>query len=301
MFPDTKIVQAEGRTKFIWDLPRRRLSKRRLVLRKVVQAERRTKFIWDLPRRRLSKRRLVLRKVVQAEGRTKFIWVLPRRCLSKRRLVLRKVVQAERKSKLVCGFAEARFRESGRQFVPGKDTNESIKALFLLREISDCSSACSTSCQTCGRLPPLADFRAAAAHHAVSVAGGVGLLPLFAAVVRPVAGTSLPGRLRPQFQGVPRHSAACEDHLRHVDLGDAALLHLRSRACVVVGAGGVAAARRRAYVAYSLLCDAAAAGIGGCPANRTGGTFRKKFRPFDFGRFRDNAPPPRSGNRRAVR
>ena len=35
MFPDTKIVQAEGRTKFIWDLPRRRLSKRRLVLRKV--------------------------------------------------------------------------------------------------------------------------------------------------------------------------------------------------------------------------------------------------------------------------
>ena len=244
--------------------------------------------------------------------------VLPRRRLSKRRLVLRKVVQAERKSKLVCGFAEARFRESGRQFVPGKDTNESIKALFLLREISDCSSACSTSCQTCGRLPPLAgglhpvrvgdaragsrrNLRAAAAHHAVSVAGGVGLLPLFAAVVRPVAGTSLPGRLRPQFQGVPRHSAACEDHLRHVDLGDAALLHLRSRACVVVGAGGVAAARRRAYVAYSLLCDAAAAGIGGCPANRTGGTFRKKFRPFDFGRFRDNAPPPRSGNRRAVR
>ena len=35
MFPDTKIVQAERRTKFIWDLPRRRLSKRRLVLRKV--------------------------------------------------------------------------------------------------------------------------------------------------------------------------------------------------------------------------------------------------------------------------
>ena len=187
-------------------------------------------------------------KIVQAERRTKFIWDLPRRRLSKRRLVLRKVVQAECKSKLVCGFAEARFRESGRQFVPGKDTNESIKALFLLREISDCSSACSTSCQTCGRLPPLAgglhpvrvgdaragcrrDFRAAAAHHAVSVAGGVGLLPLFAAVVRPVAGTSLPGRLRPQFQGVPRHSAACEDHLRHVDLGDAALLHGRRRGC----------------------------------------------------------------------
>ena len=95
-------------------------------------------------------------KIVQAERRTKFIWDLPRRRLSKRRLVLRKVVQAECKSKLVCGFAEARFRESGRQFVPGKDTNESIKALFLLREISDCSSACSTSCQTCGRLPPLA-------------------------------------------------------------------------------------------------------------------------------------------------
>ena len=93
-------------------------------------------------------------KIVQAERRTKFIWDLPRRRLSKRRLVLRKVVQAECKSKLVCGFAEARFRESGRQFVPGKDTNESIKALFLLREISDCSSACSTSCQTCGRLPP---------------------------------------------------------------------------------------------------------------------------------------------------
>ena len=35
MFPDTKIVQAEGRTKFIWDLPRRRLSKRKLVFRKV--------------------------------------------------------------------------------------------------------------------------------------------------------------------------------------------------------------------------------------------------------------------------
>ena len=86
MFPDTKIVQAEGRTKFIWDLPRRRLSKRRLVLRKVVQAEGRTKFIWVLPRRCLSKRRLVLRKVVQAERRTKFIWDLPRRRLSKRGL-----------------------------------------------------------------------------------------------------------------------------------------------------------------------------------------------------------------------
>ena len=31
----TKIVQAEGRTKFIWVLPRRSLSERRLVLRKV--------------------------------------------------------------------------------------------------------------------------------------------------------------------------------------------------------------------------------------------------------------------------
>ena len=87
----------------------------------------------------------------RAQKQTKFA-VLPRRRLSKRRLVLRKVVQAECKSKLVYGFAEARFRESGRQFVPGKDTNESIKALFLLREISDCSSACSTPCQTCGRL-----------------------------------------------------------------------------------------------------------------------------------------------------
>ncbi len=274
MFPDTKIVQAEGRTKFIWVLPRRRLSERKLVFRKVRKPRAKANGVWVLPRRRLSKRRLVLRKVVQAEGKKANLFAdLPRRRLSKRRLVLRKVVQAEgrtkfiwdfaealpiskreacppqsvqaeRKSKLVCGFAEARFRESGRQFVPGKDTNESIKALFLLREISDCSSACSTPCQTCGRLPPLAgglhpvrvgdaragcrrDFRAAAAHHAVSVAGGVGLLPLFAAVVRPVAGTSLPGRLRPQFQGVPRHSAACEDHLRHVDLGDAALLHLR--------------------------------------------------------------------------
>ena len=113
MFPDTKIVQAEGRTKFIWDLPRRRLSKRRLVLRKVVQAEGRTKFIWDLPRRRLSKRRLVLRKVVQAEGRTKFIWVLPRRCLSKRRLVLRKVVQAERKSKRSLRFCRGAAYLSG--------------------------------------------------------------------------------------------------------------------------------------------------------------------------------------------
>ena len=125
----------------------------------------------------------------RAQKQTKFA-VLPRRRLSKRRLVLRKVVQAECKSKLVYGFAEARFRESGRQFVPGKDTNESIKALFLLREISDCSSACSTPCQTCGRLPPLAgglhpvrvgdaragcrrDFRAAAAHHAASNKNGV--------------------------------------------------------------------------------------------------------------------------------
>ena len=79
-----------------------------------------------------------------------------------------KIVQAERKSKrslrfcrgaayLSGGSSSAKSCKSsvkanlftdlprqamnpGRQFVPGKDTNESIKALFLPREISDCSS-----------------------------------------------------------------------------------------------------------------------------------------------------------------
>ena len=69
-----KIVQAENKAKFIWDLLRRRLCSE-----KIVQPECKAKFIWDLLRRSLCSE-----KIVQPECKAKFIWDLLRHslCLS---------------------------------------------------------------------------------------------------------------------------------------------------------------------------------------------------------------------------
>jgi len=62
----TKIVQAECKSKLVCILPRRSLSKRRLVLRKVCKPGAEPNLFGILPRRRLSKRRLVLRRAYKA-------------------------------------------------------------------------------------------------------------------------------------------------------------------------------------------------------------------------------------------
>ena len=64
-----KIVQAENKAKFIWDLLRRRLCSE-----KIVQAENKAKFIWDLLRRSLCSE-----KIVQAENKVEFIGDLLKR------------------------------------------------------------------------------------------------------------------------------------------------------------------------------------------------------------------------------
>ncbi len=118
-------MQAESKSKLVCILPKRSLSKRRLVLRKVCKP-RAEPNLFGFCRGEAYLSGGLSPQSVQAEGRTKFIWVLPRRSLSKRRLVPAKM-QGERRTKFISRLRK--FRGVPDELSVGRNCDEGYRDL----------------------------------------------------------------------------------------------------------------------------------------------------------------------------